>query len=276
MSNAPAPSPISNSPSPRVAILCGGRGTRIREVSETMPKPMVPIGDQPIVWHIMKSYAAHGLTDFILLLGYKGNAIREYFLNFAAFTTDVTVNLAGTGPERLTFHGQPTEPWNVTLVDTGENAMTGARVWRARKFLEPGDLFCLTYGDGVGDVNITELLAFHRSHGKLATVTGVQPPGRFGELSLDGHRVDHFNEKPQVSGGYINGGFFVFEASVLEKYLSDREDLVLEKEPLEALARDGELMMFPHDGFWQPMDTPREFQLLNELWHEGKAPWKVW
>jgi glucose-1-phosphate cytidylyltransferase len=259
----------------KVAILCGGRGTRIREVSETIPKPMVPIGEQPIIWHIMNTYAAHGLTDFVLLLGYKGTAIREYFLNFAAFTTDVTVNLAATGPERLTFHGKTTQPWRVTLVDTGENTMTGARVQRARAYLEPDGVFCLTYGDGVGDVNIGELLAFHRSHGKLATVTGVQPPGRFGELSLDGGHVRHFNEKPDVSGGYINGGFFVFNASVIGRYLNDREDLVLEREPLEALARDGELMIYRHRGFWQAMDTPREFQLLNELWQGGNAPWKV-
>jgi glucose-1-phosphate cytidylyltransferase len=260
----------------KVAILCGGRGTRIREVSETIPKPMVPIGERPIIWHIMKIYASFGLTDFVLLLGYKGHVIREFFLNFAAYTTDVTVNLGATGADRLVFHGQPTEPWRVTLVDTGEDAMTGARLWRARTHLEASGTFCLTYGDGVGDVDIARLLEFHRAHKKTATVTGVLPPGRFGELTTEGDAVRHFNEKPQVSGGHINGGFFVFDATIFARYLNDRESLVLEKEPLEALARDGELMMHRHDGFWQPMDTPREFQLLNDLWREGKAPWKLW
>lgn len=260
----------------KVAILCGGRGTRLREVSETIPKPMAPVGEHPILWHVMKLYAAHGLTEFVLLLGYKGAVIREYFLNFAAYETDVTVNLAATDERRLTFHGRPTEPWRVTLVNTGEDTLTGGRVRRARRYLETDELFCLTYGDGVGDIDITALLAFHRRHGRLATVTAVRPPGRFGELALDGGHVRVFNEKPQVSGGYINGGFFVFHRDVIERYFPDRDDLMLEKEPLEALARDGELMAFQHEGFWQPMDTPREFQLLNELWRSGRAPWKIW
>lgn len=195
----------------KVAILCGGRGTRLREVSETIPKPMVPIGEHPILWHVMKLYASHGLTEFVLLLGYKGTVIREYFLNFAAYECDVTVHLSATGDRRLTFHGPPAEPWQVTLLNTGEDTLTGGRVRRARRYLETDELFCLTYGDGVGNVDITALLAFHRQHGRLATVTAVRPPGRFGELVLDDHRhVRVFNEKPQVSGGYINGGFLSF------------------------------------------------------------------
>lgn len=260
----------------KVAILCGGRGTRLREVSETIPKPMVRIGDKPIVWHIMKIYAAHGITDFVLLLGYKGHTIREFFLNYATYASNVTVDLSLSGPERLTFHSQPTEPWRVTLVDTGEDTMTGARIRRAREFLEDSDRFCGTYGDGVGDVDISKLVRFHNQHGRIATLTGVFPPGRFGELSVSEGQVSAFNEKPQVSGGYINGGFFVFERAFIERYLDDRDDLVLEREPMERLAADGELMMFEHPGFWQPMDTPREYQLLNELWSNGNAPWKSW
>jgi len=257
-------------------ILCGGRGTRIREVSQVLPKPMVPIGDKPILWHIMKIYAAHGINEFVLLLGYKGDLIREFFLNFALHTIDVTIDLGRTDSERLTFHGPPAEPWKVTLVDTGEAAMTGARLRRARPFLEGCDMFCATYGDGLGDIDITRSVEFHRSHGKIATLTGVRPPGRFGALNVDETRVQAFNEKPQVSGGFINGGFFVFQLEFLDDYLDDREDLMLEREPLEKLSKSGELMMFEHNGFWQPMDTPREYQLLNELWERREAPWKVW
>jgi glucose-1-phosphate cytidylyltransferase len=260
----------------KAAILCGGRGTRLREVSDLIPKPMVPIGDKPILWHIMKTYSAHGINDFVLLLGYKGHAIREFFLNFAAHTADVTIDLSQSGPDRLTFHGAPKEPWRVTLVDTGEDAMTGARLWRARRYLEDSELFMATYGDGVGDVNLGELLDFHKSHGKTATLTGMRPPSRFGELQIQDGRVLTFNEKPQVQSGFINGGFFVFNRSVFDGYLNDREDLVLERQPMEHLAKDGELMVFQHPGFWQPMDTPREHQLLNELWAGGHAPWKVW
>ena len=260
----------------KAAILCGGRGTRLREVSDLIPKPMVPIGDKPILWHIMKTYAAHGITDFVLLLGYKGGVIRDFFLNFAAHTTDVTIDLSKAGQDRLTFHGIPSEPWKVTLVDTGEDAMTGARIRRARHYLADADCFCATYGDGVGDIDISALLKFHRGHGKLATLTGVRPPGRFGELVVSDGAVQTFNEKPQVSGGFINGGYFVFQREMLDQVLDDREDLILEREPMEKLAASGELMMFPHEGFWQPMDTPREFSLLNDLWSSGKAPWKVW
>lgn len=259
----------------KVLILCGGRGTRIREVNESVPKPMIPIGNRPVLWHVMKTYSAHGCNDFVLLLGYMGTAIRDYFLNFAAYTTDVTVDLAENGRDRLLFYDKRSEPWRVTLVDTGDAAMTGARLVRARHHLKGETMFCATYGDGVGDVNIEALVRFHKSHGKLATLTGVSPPGRFGELNIDGAQVKAFNEKPQVAGGYINGGYFVFNTEVFDRYFDDREELVLEREPLEQMTRDGQLMMYQHDGFWQPMDTPREFELLNELWKTGKAPWKV-
>lgn len=260
----------------KAAILCGGRGTRLREVSDLIPKPMVPIGDKPIIWHIMKIYAHYGVTEFVLLLGYKGDVIRDFFLNYAARTTDLTIDLSRSGLDRLTFHGSPSEPWKVTLVDTGENAMTGARLRRARRFLEDADLFCATYGDGVADLDLDKLLAFHRAHGRIATLTGVYPPGRFGELNISNNAVMAFNEKPQVSGGRINGGFFVFHRDFLDRYLDDREDLILEREPMDSLVADGQLMVFAHDGFWQPMDTPREYQLLNDLWSTGKAPWKTW
>ena len=260
----------------KAVILCGGRGTRIRELSETVPKPMVQIGDRPILWHIMKMYSAHGIHDFILALGYKGDVIREFFLNFAVHTADVTIDLSRTGPERLSFHGAESEPWKVTLVDTGYETMTGARIRRVRKYLDPSEDFCVTYGDGVGDVDITALLRYHRDHGKTATVTGVRPPGRFGELSLVDDTVHLFNEKPQVGSGFISGGFFVFRRQFADTYLDDREDLMLEREPLERLAADGQLKMYRHDGFWQPMDTPREYQLLSDLWASGAAPWKMW
>ncbi|KHQ50175.1 glucose-1-phosphate cytidylyltransferase [Mameliella alba] len=259
----------------RAAILCGGRGTRLREVSETLPKPMVRIGDKPVIWHIMKIYASHGIKDFVLLLGYKGDIIRDYFLGYYAKQVPVTVDLSSSGSERLTFHGNQTEDWRVTLVDTGDAAMTGARVRRARDFLGD-DTFCLTYGDGVGDVNITSLVDFHRDHGRTATLTGVYPPGRFGDLAVSEGAVQSFNEKPQVSGGHINGGFFVMNANFIDDYLDDREDLVLEVDPMKRLTEKQDLMMFPHNGFWQPMDTPREHKLLNDLWASGRAPWKTW
>lgn len=260
----------------KVAILCGGKGTRLREVSETLPKPMVPIGNRPIVWHIMKTYASHGVNEFVLLLGYKGEVIRDYFLNYAALAADVTVDLNRSGAERLTFHKNVTEDWKVTLVDTGLNAMTGARLRRARHHLEGDDMFLATYGDGVGDVDVTGLIDYHKSHGKTATLSGMYPPGRFGELEINDGTVMAFNEKPQVSGGRINGGYFAFNRNFLEDYLDDSEGLVLEEAPMRGLAGDGELKMFEHDGFWMPMDTPREHSLLNGLWDKGTAPWKVW
>jgi glucose-1-phosphate cytidylyltransferase len=257
----------------KIAILCGGQGTRFREVSEVMPKPMAPIGQRPILWHIMKIYAAHGCHDFFLLLGYKGECIREFFLNHAG---EATVEESRDGSNRLIFHQENSEPWRLTLVDTGEKAMTGARLWRARRYLESDGVFGLTYGDGVGNIDIGALKKFHQSHGKMATLTGVHPPSQFGELIVKGSTVVKFNEKPEASSGYINGGFFVFNAAVFDRYLNDREDLVLEREPLQRMAEAGELMMYAHEGFWHHMDTPHEFELLNNLWKSGKAPWKIW
>jgi glucose-1-phosphate cytidylyltransferase len=236
----------------KTAILCGGQGTRFREVSELIPKPMAPLGDRPIIWHIMKIYAEYGINDFVLLLGYKGDIIREFFA-------------------KLT-----TEPWRVTLVDTGEKAMTGARLWRARRHLEGEQSFCLTYGDGVGNIDIAALQKFHAGHGKIATLTGVHPPGRFGELTVKNSVVTAFNEKPERMTSYINGGYFVFNRDVFDRYLNDREDLILERDPLQRMATDGQLMMYPHESFWHHMDTPAEFDLLNNLWQSGRAPWKIW
>ena len=260
----------------KIAILCGGQGTRFREVSEVIPKPMAPIGQRPILWHIMKIYAAHGCHEFVLLLGYKGERIRDFFLNYTAHASDVTVDLNRDDASRLIFHQENSEPWRVTLVDTGDKAMTGARLWRARRYLESEGVFGLTYGDGVGNIDIGALKKFHQSHGKTATLTGVHPPSQFGELVVKGSAVAKFNEKPEASTAYINGGFFVFNAGVFDRYLNDREDLVLEREPLQRMAEAGELMMYAHEGFWHHMDTPHEFELLNNLWKSGKAPWKVW
>jgi glucose-1-phosphate cytidylyltransferase len=260
----------------KVTILCGGRGTRFREVSDVLPKPMAPIGNRPILWHIMKIYSAYGFNEFVLLLGYKGDYIREFFLNFAALTNDITVDLGRSGPDRVTFHSHSAEPWRITCVDTGEDAMTGARLWRARKHLEPEGIFCATYGDGVANIDIPALIKFHKSHGKVGTLTGAHPPGRFGELVIKDQNVIKFNEKPEFSGGYLNGGFFVFNASIFDRYLNDQESLILEREPLQRMAADGELMIYRHDGFWHHMDTPYEFEVLNNLWKSGKAPWKIW
>lgn len=260
----------------KVAILCGGRGTRLREVSETLPKPMVPIGGRPIIWHIMQIYASFGFNEFVLLLGYKGDVIRDYFLNYSSLASDVTVDLSRAGEDRLTFHKHVSEDWKVTLVDTGLDTMTGARLRRARHHLMEHNAFFATYGDGVGDVDIKALGEQHAANGSVATLTGVYPPGRFGELEVHDGSVVAFNEKPQVSGGRINGGFFVFNRSFLEDYLDDRDDLVLENEPMVNLAHDGQLSMFKHDGFWMPMDTPREHSLLNGLWATNSAPWRLW
>lgn len=258
----------------KVVILCGGLGTRIRDASEVLPKPMLPIGGRPILWHIMKSYAAHGHTDFVLCLGYKGWLIKEYFLNYRTIINDIRVNL-GDGVV-ATLGGHEEENWRVTLAETGEHTMTGGRVAAIRRHLEGEDLFLLTYGDGVADVDLERLVEFHREHGRVATVTAVRPPGRFGEMRLRERAVREFNEKPQVTEGFINGGFFVFDARRIWRYLEGGPQLVLEREPLQKLARDGELMAFEHTGFWQPMDTLREYSLLGELWDSGRAPWKSW
>lgn len=260
----------------KVAILCGGRGTRFREVSDIIPKPMAPIGNRPILWHIMKIYSSHGFNEFVLLLGYKGDYIRNFFLNFAALTNDITIDMSRNGTDRVTFHSQSAEPWHVTCVDTGEDAMTGARLWRARKYLETDGIFCATYGDGVANIDLLALIKFHKAHGKLATLTGAHPPGRFGELVLKGDNVAKFDEKPEFSGGYLNGGFFVFNAAIFDRYLNDQENLILEREPLQRMAADGELMIYKHEGYWHHMDTPYEFEVLNNVWKAGKAPWKIW
>jgi glucose-1-phosphate cytidylyltransferase len=257
----------------KTVILCGGQGTRLREETEFRPKPMVEIGGRPILWHIMKVYAHHGFKDFVLCLGYKGHVIKDFFLNYDARMTDVTVHLGGK--KTIEVHsGHPEDDWTVTLAETGATAQTGARIRRIRQYLPPGP-FCLTYGDGVSDVDLRELLAFHRAHGKIGTVTGVRPSSRFGELSAEGDRVVSFAEKP-AANGLISGGFFVFEREFIDRYLDERDDLTLEREPLQRLAADGELVVREHHGFWQSMDTYRDWKLLEELWAAGKPPWKLW
>jgi glucose-1-phosphate cytidylyltransferase len=259
----------------KAVILCGGQGTRIRDASEVLPKPMLPIGTRPIVWHIMKSYAQHGVREFVLCLGYKGWVIKEFFLNYRAMTTDMTVTLGRH--DTLEFHSRhDEEDWKVTLAETGEDTMTGGRVAAIRRYVESDDHFLLTYGDGVSDTDIGATIRFHREHGKIATITAVRPPGRFGEMRIDGGVVTEFNEKPNATEGFINGGFFVLDARRVWQYLGEDRATILEREPLRHLARDGQLVAFPHTGFWQPMDTAREFQLLNELWAGGRAPWKTW
>ncbi len=259
----------------KAVILCGGAGTRIRDVNEALPKPMLPIGGKPIVWHIMKGYSVHGVNDFVLALGYKGWLIKEFFLNYRAMMTDCTVRLGRDASVTIEPHLEE-EDWKVTLADTGEQTMTGGRVAKLRRYVEGDGEFLLTYGDGVADVDVGKLLAFHRAHGKIATVTAVRPPGRFGELRVESGAVTEFNEKPQATEGYINGGFFVFDAKRIWDFLSDDPSTVLERQPLQSLSREGQLHAYRHDGFWQPMDTLREFNVLNELWAEGQAPWKTW
>lgn len=255
----------------KAVILAGGYGTRITEESVLRPKPMVEIGGRPILWHIMKIYAAHGITDFIVCLGYKGYVIKEYFANYVLHAADVTIDMAQNKLEYLS--GAP-EPWKVTLVETGEATETGGRLKRVARWLQDDDIFCMTYGDGVSDIDITASLAFHRQHGKLATMAAVTPPGRFGALTMDGDHVTGFREKPRGDGGLINGGFFVLSRQVLD-YVAD-DKTVWERAPLESLAAKGQLQAFRHDGFWQPMDTVRERMVLESLWNGGKAPWKVW
>lgn len=257
----------------KTVILCGGMGTRLREEAEYRPKPMVEIGGRPILWHIMKLYAHHGLSDFVLCLGYREEMIKQYFLNYKPLTQDFTVQLGA--PDAVTFHGNHEQDnWRVTLADTGIDAGTGARIARIKRYLAE-EAFMVTYGDGVADVDVRRLLEFHRAHGRIATVTGVRPPSRFGELQMQESRVVQFSEKPQTSQGFINGGFFVFQPKVFE-YLSEEGSCFLEREPLERLAQDGELMVYPHQGFWQCVDTPRDLQRLRELWTSGAPAWKVW
>ena len=257
----------------KVVILCGGQGTRIRDVSEDVPKPMIPIGNRPILWHIMKYYASYGHRDFVLCLGYKANVIKDFFLNYEAHIKDFTISL-GHGGE-IEFHTEHDESdWKVTLADTGLDAMTGARIARIHDYVGDDD-FMLTYGDGVGDVDLDELLKFHQAHKKTLTATGVRPPGRFGEMVSHGGRVMEFNEKPQSNAGRISGGYFVASAGLFN-YLEDDDSLMFEKEPIEGLVKDKQLMTYEHDGFWQPMDTNREYQLLNKIYEKGNAPWVKW
>lgn len=254
----------------KAVILAGGMGTRISEESHLRPKPMIEIGGKPIIWHIMKIYSAHGISDFVICLGYKGYIIKEYFANYFLHMSDVTFDLTTNA---ITVHQNSAEPWRVTLVDTGDNTMTGGRLKRVREYVKD-ETFCFTYGDGVGNVDIRRLVEFHRAHGRLATLTAMQPPGRFGALNTIGSRVVSFEEKPHGDGGWINGGFFVIEPKAID-YVSD-DNTVWERLPMEALAREGQLEAWFHDGFWQPMDTMRDKNHLEELWSSGSAPWKVW
>lgn len=253
----------------KAVILAGGLGTRLSEETALRPKPMVDIGGRPILWHIMKIYSAHGINDFIICLGYKGYVIKEYFSNYFLHMSDVTIDLRNN--ERI-IHSHQAEPWRVTLIDTGEHSMTGGRLKRVRDYLD-GD-FCFTYGDGVGNVDITAEIQYHKAQKKLVTVTAVRPPGRFGVLNLDGNNVKNFSEKPDGDGDWINGGFFIVNPDALD-YI-DRDDTSWEREPMERLASLNQLNAFFHDGFWQPMDTLREKMVLDSLWNSGKAPWKVW
>jgi glucose-1-phosphate cytidylyltransferase len=252
----------------KAVILAGGLGSRISEETEVRPKPMIEIGSKPILWHIMKTYAAHGITEFVVCLGYKGYVIKEFFANYYLHSCDVTFDLARNAVE---VHQSTAEPWRVTLVDTGDATMTGGRLARVMDYVRD-DVFCLTYGDGVADIDITALVAFHSDQGRVATVTAVQPPGRFGALEVDGNRVTGFAEKPHGDGGWINGGFFVLSPEVA-RYLDGGDAMIWEREPLERLARDGELSVYQHDGFWQPMDTQRDMRQLQALWEAGDAPW---
>ena len=256
----------------KVVILCGGMGTRLREETEFRPKPLVEIGGKPILWHIMKTYAHYGFKEFVLCLGYKGNLIKEYFLNYRAMQSDFTLRLDSS--QSPTFH-QLNDPldWSITFAETGAEAQTGARVKRIEKYI-PGDRFFLTYGDGVADIDLGNLLEFHRQHGKVGTVTGVRTHSRYGELPVSDGRVMSFSEKPKAEDGFISGGFFVFERRLFD-YLSDDDRCVLELAPFETLARQGELMSYLHPGYWHCMDTYRDFMALNDLWKQG-APWKVW
>ena len=259
----------------KVVILCGGRGSRIREVSELIPKPMLDVGGMPILWHIMKGYAACGINEFILCLGYKGWLIKEFFLNYRAMISDFTLNLGDRS--RIDFHSSAEESnWKVTLADTGEDTYTGGRLLAVKKYLQGEEHFCLTYGDGLADIDIGALVQKHKQSGLTATVTAVQLAGRFGEMAIRGDRVLDFNEKPARSAGRISGGFMVFDNSRVWDYIDVRPDIWLEREPLQSLTTAGELGVYTHDGFWQCMDTPREFDGLNEMWNDGNAPWKTW
>ncbi|MGC9402613.1 glucose-1-phosphate cytidylyltransferase [Vibrio genomosp. F10 str. 9ZC157] len=255
----------------KAVILAGGLGTRLSEETSLKPKPMVEIGGKPILWHIMKQYSAHGINDFIICCGYKGYVIKEYFANYFLHMSDVTFDMKNN---KMEVHHKRAEPWTVTLVDTGDNSLTGGRLGRVASYVANEEAFCFTYGDGVSDLDITKTIEFHQSHGKKATLTATFPPGRFGALDIDAGKVNSFKEKPQGDGAMINGGFFVLSPDVLE--LISGDSCTWEQEPLNTLAGEGELMAYEHDGFWQPMDTLRDKVLLEELWQAGRAPWKIW
>lgn len=255
----------------KAVILAGGLGTRISEETHLRPKPMIEIGGKPILWHILKIYSSHGVNDFIICCGYKGYIIKEYFQNYFLHMSDVTFDMQ---KNRMEVHREQAEPWRVTLIDTGEDTMTGGRLRRVGKYLRDEEAFCFTYGDGVSNVDISASIAFHKAHGKQATVTAVLPPGRFGVLSMEGDTVKGFVEKPRGEGGFINGGFFVLSPQVLD--LIDGDATSWEQEPMGKLARSDNLRAFEHHGFWQPMDTLREKNVLEDLWASGKAPWKTW
>jgi glucose-1-phosphate cytidylyltransferase len=255
----------------KAVILAGGLGTRISEETSTRPKPMIEIGGKPILWHIMKTYSHHGIKDFVICCGYKGYVIKEYFANYFLHMSDVTFDMSKNSME---VHQQNAEPWKVTLVDTGEDTMTGGRLKRVADYVMCEEAFCLTYGDGVSNVNVTDLIAFHKSQKVKATLTATIPPGRFGALNLKGNKVTTFLEKPKGDGGMINGGFFVLSPKVIDFIIDDKT--TWEREPLERLAQEDDLAAFPHHGFWQPMDTLRDKLYLEELWQSGEAPWKVW
>jgi len=255
----------------KAVILAGGLGTRLSEETATRPKPMVEIGGKPILWHILKMYSHHGVNDFVICCGYKGYVIKEYFANYFMHMSDITFDMRSN---RMEVHSKRAEPWNITLVDTGDHSMTGGRLKRVGKYVANDEAFCFTYGDGVSDVDISRSIEFHKSHGKKATLTATYPPARFGVLDLQGQRVRQFMEKPRGEGGLINGGFFVLNPSVLD--LLEDDSTIWEQGPLNSLAGQGELMAYEHEGFWQPMDTLRDKVLLEELWASGKAPWKQW
>lgn len=255
----------------KAVILAGGLGTRLSEETTVKPKPMVEIGGKPILWHIMKSYSTYGIHDFVICCGYKGYVIKEYFANYFLHTSDVTFDMQ---KNEMEVHTRNAEPWKVTLVDTGNESMTGGRLKRVRQYVSDEEMFCFTYGDGVSDVNIGELIKFHKAHGKLVTLTATQPPGRFGSLILHGNQVNSFQEKPQGDGAWINGGFFVLSPKAID-YIQD-DATIWEKGPMEQLAHEGELEAYLHHGFWQPMDTLRDKIHLEELWESGAAPWKSW
>jgi glucose-1-phosphate cytidylyltransferase len=254
----------------KAVILAGGFGTRISEETHIKPKPMIEIGGRPILWHIMKIYSHYGIKEFVVCLGYKGYVIKEYFANYFLHMSDVTFDMTNNSME---VHHRYTEPWKVTLVDTGDGSMTGGRLKRVAPYLN-GESFCFTYGDGVADVNVTDLIKYHISHGKLATMTAIQPPGRYGSLDIDDNLIRQFQEKPKGDGGWINGGFFILEPKVLDYIAGDQT--TWEQEPLERLAHENQLVAYKHDGFWKAMDTLRDKMSLEELWQTNKAPWKVW